>query len=495
MKQHKNIDGYFKERIEEDFVPAEMPSFEDAMALLEETNKQKGRRLPVGLWWFGGILLLATACGFSYLLNDSDSSQTLASKSEFNHNTTPKVAKSNVMATNGSQQYSTLAPTDIEFESNASKNVAISKTMQPYSLQNQNSTEYNTANTTTLNNIISHSNKTDQFNTALASQNRLNASENRVGGTAETLTPISPSFHSLDGESPMTEIGLDMGDLSLLATKAEFEENPFVLGPVKPVDMPTQKSKSLNWSWAAYAGFSLLDGKGSAIDIAQDAYINRRNTEESNIPSLTIGLRGNMALHNWRFTLGVDYAQMQKKARYSDLFYNITTIPRTERQYSLVDVYDSNTGAFIGQQRIFRDVIVQVQDTQLVSLDQRFLTQTQSVSYMDLPFTLGYALCGRRFEAVAFVGLAPGMMVSQSGKMLDAGQTGLREMSQVSQYAPFRLRGLGGLRLKYRIGGKTSLFLEGNFQYQFTNQYKAESSLRQRGMGYGVLVGLEMGLK
>lgn len=494
MKKH--IDKFAKELIDDGYKPSLEPSWEDALAMLEQQDKpKKSRRF---IWFFVGFALFFLGGAFAVWLNTANEKANLASTeitTQQAHNKKEQILQAKESEELGlSKESKTIAPRTV-LKSNVGNTATTIPQVVPQNMGNQTIPAVNSKNENQSAKQIILLKPPVADNSGSSIKNEVSVEDKAIVAKVEKNQNDAASDVKSESVVVVVEEGkAELEDLVLeknLTIEHKTKENVFPQIVTPPVKL---KPHGWKFSIAAFVGISNTISTMNATEGRWADYARRKNAEEKYAWAKGGGLEVHAQRGNWRFGLGVGYSELAKKASYNNQFVDTTLNVTTRFDRDTRLLYDSQSGQVVGTVNVL--VPVRVIDTiySVVSIGQQLIRPSMSLSYVDLPFSVGYNFSRKGWGLTPFFAGSVGFMLGYSGQAIDREQFGvfpLESQSSIFSKTNFKVR--FGVDLERKLTPEISILLRPEISKQITNLYASGSGISEMPWEYRLNLGVKAG--
>jgi hypothetical protein len=493
----KHIDQYSKEIIEQGYSP-ELPSaWEDALAMLEQQPATPWYKKKRAAWLF--LLPILCIIGGALFMFNPKVSNHLITQEEL---VVPTVStKESVQQNqNQNQNQNLIAQFDIQNESIQQKSTADSKLdIQLNSIDNGKLRIENACPT-----LPSAKRRELTVNNGQFVKTEAKTEINHFSNTSVLLSKRQEEINLIENQELVIEDGeLAMDNrrlfkneelvideklvpsrfqlVSVNDSSLQLEKLSHLNAPVKPTLSSTKWKKSISFLGGMNATSSQMTITNQLLKI----YAQRKNNEENYTLSKSANIEFGLEKNSWQMRLGIGYSEISKNANYHNSFLNPVVTPYLVPEIRYL--YNSTTGQIEGS----FTVLVTKLDTQYLqtSIDQNLTRQSQQLSYLEVPLSVGYSFGKKRLRFSPSVGLSLGMLIGKEGKTIDRNQFGVVALSSENIFSKFMVRTTLGMDLEYKMTNSSSMILRGNAGLTLNNLYNGASKLKENPLNYGIQIG------
>jgi hypothetical protein len=312
------------------------------------------------------------------------------------------------------------------------------------------------------------------------------ASSGTIEGVDHEKEMITPHFNLLQTNSAFLHHStMDREFEASLGTDEDYYENP------SP------------WSISVFAGVSLTNRELSG---GSEAYLNKREKEETILPTWHGGIEAHYQLNNWQLSSGLNYLRIGEKTSYTPTEIEIPDITESyvtqeiTTSYWVVDslfVFNPDSMGMEDAWMVDSTYFSSVDTMQVLVADTTYTYEEYDVrtendpawfEYVEIPLLVGYGIEKNRWSFGIRGGVSLSILTGHGGQRVNQNLDALVVSEESAQLRKFMMNYHLRLSAGYRILPGTSIFVEPVYRSMASSVFK--SAIDQRYRSYGINVGL-----
>lgn len=222
-------------------------------------------------------------------------------------------------------------------------------------------------------------------------------------------------------------------------------------------------------------------------DEQYEGFKNYRIDNERSKVSPTYGLRFNYQYKNWIFSTGLDYFTVTEELNYG---INETIVDPDGGYFDI----DTLTLFIVGADNNLVPMILGYDKTWIdeykeVSYD---VNHYNKYSYIEIPVSVGYKFCRKRFSISSILGVSLGYLYHASGKLLINQPNGFVDLNKNSMYLNKKITNLNlALSFEYSLTPNYGIYAKASYKHSLSSTYK-EYPLTVKPRAVGVKFGINI---
>ena len=416
--------------------------------------------------------------------NVQKSNPTAINQSERPVNTKKEVNKSTVNSGNP-----TINSNQLTSESNAVAQVSVALKTEKEIAPTANKTSLNqTKNNVEVegNSVANNTNNSVTELTASTSLYKPQASSENALPQAESANLFAQSVEVLAGiKIPLVQQELNEQTIAPLNSEEELTKYPV---------------KAKKFAFSYLAGFGLYSVNKHLSATNMDAYINRRNAEESQTMFASYQLGVQVQMKRWGLSSGLEYSSYGEEIQYDSWLNGFQNSVQTNTNYQTDSSYNTHFYYVRGNEFTFTslveqtDTLITYDTTQIagkITADVSKVNSRTQFSYVEIPLVLHYDLIQKRkFSAGIQTGISLGILQQKRGYYLDAQLSEFTNLKDSKEFNQLVWNARVGLDIQYYFHPATSVFLRPEFRTNLQSIFTPATGINQRYQSFGLTIGI-----
>ena len=192
---------------------------------------------------------------------------------------------------------------------------------------------------------------------------------------------------------------------------------------IAEVLIPEDSNETFNkWTFSVFGGPSLINKKLTGG--SSDAYLAKRNNEETHIVSMSYGLRLNYNLsEKFNVSIGANSLTYGEDVNYSTIYNTETSMSSVSKDSTYLDyVYTAVQNPNGGWDTVLTTIVVDTTfmvDTTIINLNATDYAGKNRFTYLQIPVMIGYKFIFNKLSVNARLGGSYGVLLKNTGSYVD----------------------------------------------------------------------------
>jgi len=258
--------------------------------------------------------------------------------------------------------------------------------------------------------------------------------------------------------------------------------------------------KVKKYAFSYQAGFGVYSVNKHLSATNMDAYIYRRNAEESQAMFASYQLGVQVQMKRWGLSSGLEYSSYGEKIQYDNWLNGFQNSVQTNTNYQTDSSYNTHFYYVRGNEFTFTslveqtDTLITYDTTQIagkITADVSKVNSRTQFSYVEIPLVLHYDLIQKRkFSAGIQTGVSLGILQQKRGYYLDAQLSEFTNLKDSKDFNQLVWNARVGLDIRYYFHPATSVFLRPEFRTNLQSIFTPATGINQRYQSLGLAIGI-----
>jgi hypothetical protein len=229
-------------------------------------------------------------------------------------------------------------------------------------------------------------------------------------------------------------------------------------------------------------------------------YMQHRRNEEDPIITPSFGAALSAAMKKFTVSIGAEYSTYGEKTNYYPYSLQPSIVESGNWQLYMVNYVDTDTAYVTGNSYLMQ-TLRSMQDSTFNSVTDtieevrydRTIAERNgrtSVSYVEVPVEISYAITRGRAGVGVSGGVSPGWLVKRSGYYLRADGKGVESLEENKGFRKFIMNGRVSVDFYYRMGARTKVVVRPQFKTNLNSVFENEYGIKQKYSSTGILFGI-----
>jgi hypothetical protein len=290
----------------------------------------------------------------------------------------------------------------------------------------------------------------------------------------------------------------------LVGIKIPFDQTELYQQTIAPLnaeeDLERFPVKAKKFAFSYQAGFGMYSVNKYLSATNMDAYINRRNAEESKavFASYQVGIQ--VQMKRWGLSSGLEYSSYGEKIQYNNWLNGFQNSVQTNTNYQIDSSFYTHYYYIRGNEFSYTslveqtDTLITYDTTQIagkITADVSKVNSRTQFSYVEIPLVLHYDLIQKRKISFGVqTGISLGILQQKRGYYLDAQLSEFTNLKDSKDFSQLVWNARVGLNLHYYFKPATSVFLRPEFRTNLQSIFTPTTGINQRYQSLGLTIGI-----